>query len=163
MEERHLMSNAYAKRELPALPNPEHLRKQAKAKLSALRLTASAVQLAQAQTILAEEYGFASWKALLAEVVRRADSLSGLHARARRRPVAVLNPERYRLISTDSSLDAENNANFVRAGIIAQVGFISVALAGMAVVFVALGQSGPASAMMAQLPAPLADLITKFL
>jgi ankyrin repeat protein len=55
------------RRELPAHPSKEHLRKQAK------RLAKSAsLQLAAAQRALAREYGFANWSALMREVERRA-------------------------------------------------------------------------------------------
>jgi ankyrin repeat protein len=51
-------------RELPANPNLEHLRKQAKELLRQLRQTDARARLAGAQHALALEYGFASWPKL---------------------------------------------------------------------------------------------------
>jgi hypothetical protein len=51
-------------RRLPARPNLEHLRKQAKDLLQMLRESDPAAQLADAQHTLAREYGFASWPKL---------------------------------------------------------------------------------------------------
>jgi hypothetical protein len=59
-------------RQLPARPNLEHLRKQAKDLLPVLQQRDPAAQLADAQHTIAREYGFASWPKLKAHV----DSLS---------------------------------------------------------------------------------------
>lgn len=56
---------------LPALPNLEHLRKQARRQLRALRASEPAATLAAAQFALARDYGFASWRQLKCEVERR--------------------------------------------------------------------------------------------
>src|ERR1700716_3980287 len=61
-------------RELPAQPNLEHLKNEAKQRLRALRETDSTVKLADAQFQIAREYGFASWRQLKAEVERHANS-----------------------------------------------------------------------------------------
>jgi hypothetical protein len=50
--------------ELPARPNLEHLKKQAKELLHELQRRNPAAQLADAQHELAREYGFASWPRL---------------------------------------------------------------------------------------------------
>lgn len=55
-------------RELPAAANLEHLKKQAKARLRALRLESPEAGLAQAQLAIARDYGFSSWRALKASV-----------------------------------------------------------------------------------------------
>jgi hypothetical protein len=55
-------------RQLPARPNPEYLKKQAKELLERLRQQDPSVQLADAQHALAREYGFANWPALKAGV-----------------------------------------------------------------------------------------------
>ena len=51
-------------RQLPAQPNLEHLRKQAKALLEEWQQRDPAAQLADAQHAIAREYGFASWPKL---------------------------------------------------------------------------------------------------
>jgi hypothetical protein len=55
-------------RHLPARPNLEHLRKQAKDLLPELRRREPAAQLADAQHVIARGYGFASWPKLKAHV-----------------------------------------------------------------------------------------------
>jgi len=54
--------------ELPARPSFEHLRKQAKALLQALRQQNPDASLSEAQHTLARDYGFASWPKLKAHV-----------------------------------------------------------------------------------------------
>jgi ATP-dependent Clp protease adapter protein ClpS len=61
-------------RALPAQPNLEHLKNEAKQRLRALRETDSTAKLADAQFQIAREHGFASWRQLKAEVERRANS-----------------------------------------------------------------------------------------
>ena len=60
-------------RQLPARPNLEHLKKQAKDLLEHLRRGDPSVQLADAQHALAREYGFASWPRLKAHCELRSD------------------------------------------------------------------------------------------
>jgi hypothetical protein len=55
-------------RNLPELPNLEHLRKQAKALLRELRQQSPEATLAEAQHTIARLYGFASWPKLKAHV-----------------------------------------------------------------------------------------------
>ena len=59
-------------RALPAGASLEHLKNQAKQRLPAMRRETPDAKLADAQFRLAREYGFASWRALKAEVERRA-------------------------------------------------------------------------------------------
>jgi hypothetical protein len=54
--------------ELPPRPNLEHLKKQAKDRLGELQRQTPSAQLADAQHVLAREYGFASWPKLKAHV-----------------------------------------------------------------------------------------------
>jgi len=54
--------------QLPARPNLDYLKKQAKDRLIRLRQRAPAARLADAQHALAREYGFESWAALKAHV-----------------------------------------------------------------------------------------------
>jgi hypothetical protein len=58
-------------RELPEFPNLEHLRKQAKERLSQLQHTNPQARLTEAQHVLAREYGFETWAKLKAHVVAR--------------------------------------------------------------------------------------------
>src|SRR5256885_15505014 len=53
---------------LPATPNLEWLRKQAKQRLQEIRKTSSRAKLAEAQLDVARRYGFPSWRALKAHV-----------------------------------------------------------------------------------------------
>ena len=55
-------------RNLPDRPNLEYLKKEAKARLDVLQRSNPAAQLADAQHVLAQEYGFASWPKLSAHV-----------------------------------------------------------------------------------------------
>ena len=57
-------------RELPAQPNLEHLKNEAKQRLKALRAGDPATKLAAAQLAVARDYGFASWRQLKAHVER---------------------------------------------------------------------------------------------
>ena len=63
-------------RALPANPDLEHLKNEAKERLALLRATAPDAQLAEAQFQLARDYGFPSWRALKEEVEGRGDELS---------------------------------------------------------------------------------------
>jgi ankyrin repeat protein len=60
--------------ELPARASLEYLKKLAKDRLRDMRGTAADAKLAHAQLAVAREYGFTSWRALKAEVDRRAMS-----------------------------------------------------------------------------------------
>jgi ankyrin repeat protein len=55
-------------RALPAQPNLEHLKNEAKQRLKALRAQEPRAQLTEAQLAVARDYGFASWRALKAHV-----------------------------------------------------------------------------------------------
>jgi hypothetical protein len=55
----------------PARPNLEHLRNEAKERLKTMRAQDAAVRLADAQRLVAREYGFASWRQLKAAVDRQ--------------------------------------------------------------------------------------------
>jgi hypothetical protein len=61
-------------RDLPARPNLEHLRKQAKELLASLQIQNPECRLADAQHQLAREYGFESWPRLKAHVESRTAS-----------------------------------------------------------------------------------------
>jgi len=57
-----------AVRELPAQPNLEYLKNEAKQRLKTLRTSDPAAKLAVAQLVVARDYGFASWRRLKAHV-----------------------------------------------------------------------------------------------
>jgi ankyrin repeat protein len=59
---------ARSARVLPAQPNLEHLKNEAKQRLKALRAQEPNAQLTEAQLAVARDYGFASWRALKAYV-----------------------------------------------------------------------------------------------
>ena len=63
-------------RVLPAKPSLDHLRKEARRLLDALRTRANSAQLADAQLIVARTYGFSSWRSLKLEVDQRRQALS---------------------------------------------------------------------------------------
>jgi len=56
---------------LPPRPNLEWLRKTAKEHLTRLKADHPATKLAEAQLAVAREYGFTSWRALKAHVIRQ--------------------------------------------------------------------------------------------
>jgi hypothetical protein len=58
-------------RDLPRSPNLDHLKKQAKVLLDELRRLAPTAKLADAQRVIARQYGFESWPRLKAHVERR--------------------------------------------------------------------------------------------
>lgn len=126
------MSNLSSKSSLPDLPHPEFLRKQAKARLADLRLRMPAAKLGQVQLVMAREYGFASWAALQAEVVRRHASPQGQWGRIRRSPMATL-PQ------SEAPMDGAGEPNFLHAGVATQIGFILTALVGVVLVMIVGG------------------------
>jgi tetratricopeptide (TPR) repeat protein len=76
-------------RPLPEQANLEHLRKEAKQRLKTMRLEDPGATLAAAQLRLAREYGFSSWRGLIAYVKSQADKesqLRGQRRTARARP-----------------------------------------------------------------------------
>lgn len=77
------------RQQLPPVPNADNLRKQAKKRLSDLRTRQPSARLGEAQHLLAQEYGFPSWAALLAEVARRQESPVARYTQIRKQSVAV--------------------------------------------------------------------------
>lgn len=140
------------KRELPSVPHPEHLRKQAKARLAAMRARAPATRLAEAQSVIAREYGFASWAALQAEVTQRVQSPRGQWRKVQRAHVAAFYPERFRQDGLlDDEADIQTQQRFFLVGSAAQIGFLFAALAGLALLFVTPGQMGLAHELFLRL------------
>jgi ankyrin repeat protein len=65
---REAITPARSARALPAEPNLDHLKTEAKRRLKALREDDPQAKLASAQLAVARDYGFASWRALKAHV-----------------------------------------------------------------------------------------------
>jgi tetratricopeptide (TPR) repeat protein len=59
---------------LPERANLEHLKKEAKQRLKAMRLDNPGVKLSAAQLTIAREYGFSSWRSLIDYVKSQSDS-----------------------------------------------------------------------------------------
>jgi hypothetical protein len=70
-------------RPLPERANLEHLKKEAKQRLKAMRLDNPGVTLSAVQLIVAREYGFTSWRRLTAYVKSQPDKKSRLLDRLR--------------------------------------------------------------------------------
>jgi hypothetical protein len=103
------------------------------------------VRLTDVQLILAREYGFANWGMLQAEVARR----SGQGRRLRHAVATALALRRSRGAGHEEA-DGEFPLSFFQAGLIAQIGFIVVALVGVSLVMTA-GQHAGAQAVIKQL------------
>jgi hypothetical protein len=132
------MTSSTGKHELPASPNPDHLRKQAKARLAEMRARAPGARLGEAQLVLAREYGFASWAALQAEAVRRAASPAGAIRRIRRAPASLF--PFWRMAETEKD---EAPERFFRIGMAVQVGLLVTVLAALGLVELAMAQGLP--------------------
>jgi hypothetical protein len=128
MEGRHLMTNDTPKRVLPLTPHPDHLRKEAKARLIELKTRIPSARLADVQFTLAREYGFASWPLLMAEVERRC-------GQRRRTVLCSAWRRRYQNDPLDADEESEAHADFFRVGVAAQVGFFLAAFAAVGLVF----------------------------
>jgi hypothetical protein len=75
-------STLAAARQLPAKPNLEHLKNEAKQRLDRLRAVTPGAKLAEAQHQIAREYGFAHWRELKADIERRTGGPVSAAARA---------------------------------------------------------------------------------
>lgn len=128
------MTGSSSKYTLPQLPHPDHLRKLAKSRLSALRVTVPSARLAHVQQTMAREYGFQTWGALQAEVMRRHESPRGQWGRIRRAPVAVP-------VSPGGDLpDVDDCSLVLHVGVATQIGFVLAAVVGVGLVLVATGE-----------------------
>lgn len=143
------MTGSNGKRQLPSIPHPDHLRKQAKARLAAMRAKLPTARLADAQGVIAREYGFASWAALQAEVAQRTQGPRGQWRKVERAHVAPLYPERFRQDSLlENEADIQTNLRFFMAGAAAQIGFLFAALVGLALLFITPAQMSLAHAAL---------------
>jgi hypothetical protein len=117
-------------RRLPLSPHPDHLRKEAKAYLAELKTRAPTARLAEAQLLLAREYGFAGWGHLMAEAMKGGEgprSRSAALCRWRLRPLS------------DPDAEQENHLALFHIGVVAHLGFFLAALAGVGLVVIAPG------------------------
>jgi hypothetical protein len=138
------MTNDTGKRMLPATPHPDHLRKEAKARLAELKTRIPSARLADVQFTLAREYGFANWSALQAEAAH----LAYTSRQMRFRRVAAI--ERFwRGAEPDS--EYESHIAFFRVGVAAQIGFFLAAFAGVGMVFLNQHQMQTAHAIFERL------------
>jgi hypothetical protein len=143
------MTGSNGKRQLPSIPHPDHLRKQAKARLAAMRAKMPTARLAEAQGVIAREYGFASWAALQAEVASRVQSPRGQWRKVNQAHVAPLYPERFRQDGLlDDEANIQTNLRFFMAGAAAQIGFLFAALVGLALLFITPAQTNLAHAAL---------------
>ncbi|HVV26545.1 MAG TPA: DUF3471 domain-containing protein [Rhizomicrobium sp.] len=146
------MTGGSGKRDLPGNPHIEHLRKEAKQRLGVLKLRASGTRLADAQHLLASEYGFANWRGLKEEVTRRMGlvrmaPVSPHHARRFHRPVETAEEE------------LEADGFFVRGAAAMQIGVIAaLVVAGYVMLMLfardAFGQTAPSEAARAEQAQP---------
>jgi hypothetical protein len=90
-------------RALPANPDLEHLKNEAKERLALLRATSPDAQLAEAQFQLARDYGFPSWRALKDKVEGRGGELSAYVGFYRHDPAVIANSY-YSVIQSDADL-----------------------------------------------------------
>ena len=117
-------------RQLPPAPSLENLRKQAKTRLSALRARQPSVRLGEAQHLVAREYGFPNWAAMLAEVVRRQKSPVARYKRIRKLSVAL--PD---IISEDDVYPVQR---YFLIGALISAAFVAVAGIALGPVMVAI-------------------------
>jgi hypothetical protein len=132
------------RRELPPLPHIDRLKKEAKARLGEMRIGAPSARLADAQFLLAREYGFASWAALKAEVERLAGSAVATELRQGRARGALHRAETQGSIGQEA--EPHPPGHFLRLALTAIVIFAIVALLGLALIFGGTDQ-GPARLM----------------
>lgn len=128
------MTGDPGKRLLPPLPHPHHLRKQAKARLAAMKAKGPGARLADAQLVLAREYGFSNWAALQAEVARRGAGPLGQRAHVRRVHVASFRPGWWRQEELPDD-EVDTVAAFFRAAVIFQIGVVLAVVGGLALIF----------------------------
>lgn len=128
------MTEPSPKRSLPLIPHHDHLRKQAKARLAAMRIRNPTARLAHAQSLIAREYGFANWNGLLGEVNRRVKGPNQVQAPIRRALTACGD----RLRAEDEEDHADAALRLFSTWSAAQAATVFVALVGMGILFLPL-------------------------
>lgn len=139
MEGRFCLPNS-PRRTLPPLPHLDKLKKQAKARLAEMRARMPVARLADAQQLLARDYGFESWGALKAEVERRNADPAAAALRGNKARGALFRAGRH---MADEDGDPQSPAPFFRTGLAVTVGFVLLAIIGVALVFATTAE-GPA-------------------
>jgi hypothetical protein len=122
------------RRALPPLPHLEKLKKEAKARLADMRARTPVARLADAQHLLARDYGFETWAALKAEVERRNATPEAAALRGNKARGALFRAGR-RYLQEEG--DLQSPAPFFSAGLAVQALFLIIALLGVALVVTA--------------------------
>jgi non-heme chloroperoxidase len=106
------------KRQLPQHPHIAYLRKEAKQRLTLLRQRATGTRLADAQYWLAQDYGFANWRALKEEVLRRMGIV-------RMTPQPIHHAKRFQRSLSTVDEDLEADGFFQRGAAVMGIGVIA--------------------------------------
>jgi hypothetical protein len=85
------MPSAKGRLTLPANPSLEHLKREAKERLAIIRSHAPEAQLSDAQFALARDYGFTSWRELVANIKRASGDLAACAGFYRYDPALIKN------------------------------------------------------------------------
>lgn len=128
------------RRTLPPLPHLEKLKREAKARLAHMRSGGPVARLADAQYLLARDYGFETWAALKAEVKRRNAAPETAALREGKARGALFRAGRRH---REEESDPQSPAPFFRTGMAVTVGFLLMAIVGIALVFITT-MEGPA-------------------
>lgn len=124
------MTDFIGKQTLPPRPHIDHLRKQAKARLAEMRALKPGARLADAQHALAQDYGFATWGSLRAEVMRQTGAPGDRYIRIQRR----LKPFRQRDrevhdAAMEQATHAETHTAFFLSGAGTNIGVLFIVVA----------------------------------
>ena len=125
---------------MPPLPHLEKLKREAKARLADMRARPPVARLADAQQLLARDYGFENWAALKAEVERRNADPATAALREGKARGALFRTGRRTPVEDG---DVQSPAPFFRAALAVTVGFVLVAIIGISLVFITT-KEGPA-------------------
>ena len=129
---------------MPIPPPLPELRRQVMARLIALKATDPAATLADAQTAVARELGFDTWRALTAAQPRPTRRL-GPHAPRKREDLTAA---RFHFTAIDDDSDIRRHQAFFRRGMLAQAGFLLAALAGFWLLFAKTEPGGAWDALL---------------
>ena len=97
------MSSAKGRLSLPANPSLEHLKREAKERLVIIRTHAPEAQLSDAQFALARDYGFSSWRELVAKVRQAGGDLAACAGFYRFDPALIQN-QCFEILCSDGRL-----------------------------------------------------------
>lgn len=85
------MPSAKGRLTLPANPSLEHLKREAKERLTIIRSHAPEAQLSDAQFALARDYGFTSWRELVANIKKASGDFAACAGFYRYDPALIKN------------------------------------------------------------------------